>query len=69
MMSLNESNYERVARVMLAVVLFIGAVLMEFSALGIILAILGVIMLVTGTIGFCPIYRMLGISTRGAGSE
>ena len=65
-MTLNVHNYDRIGRIVLAVLLFAGAVATEFSTVGIILAVLGVIMLVTGTVGFCPIYRALGVSTRGA---
>ncbi len=60
----NESNTDRVIRVVAAVVL--GAVAFWLgiaSVLGIILAIVAVVLLVTAAVGFCPLYRVFGLST------
>jgi hypothetical protein len=34
------------------------------SVLGIILLVVAAVMLATAVVGFCPLYRLLGISTR-----
>ena len=61
----NESNADRIIRVIVAIVAFVVAGMVGFgSVLGIILAVVGVIMLVTAAIGFCPLYRVFGISTK-----
>ena len=41
-----------------------GAFAVGFGSVGgIILAVVGVVMLVTAAVGFCPLYRVFGIST------
>lgn len=63
-MGKNVSNADRVIRVIVAIIAFVIAAMVGFgSVLGIILAIVGVIMLVTAAIGFCPLYRVFGINT------
>jgi len=58
----NEHNYDRIFRVVLAVILFAGGA--AVGGLGFVVGgVLGLIMLVTGTVGFCPIYSVLGVST------
>lgn len=64
-MGKNVSNADRVIRVIVAIIAFVIAAMVGFgSVLGIILAIVGVIMLVTAAIGFCPLYRVFGLSTK-----
>lgn len=55
-MVINESKDDRITRVIL------GVVLIGLGGLGF-LSIFGVIALVTGIIGFCPLYKVLGRST------
>lgn len=55
-MVINESKDDRIKRVIL------GVVLIGLGGLGF-LSIFGVIALVTGIIGFCPLYKVLGRST------
>lgn len=63
-MTTNESTTDRIIRLVVAVAAFIGAAALGFtSVLGIVLAVVGVVMLVTAAVGFCPLYRVLGIST------
>jgi len=63
-MTTNESNLDRIIRLVIAVAAFIGAWAVGFtSVLGIVLAVVGVIMAVTAAVGFCPLYRVFGIST------
>jgi len=63
-MTKNVGTIDRVIRVVLAIILgylyFSGIVT---GALGIILLIIGVILLFTGLVGFCALYKPLGIST------
>ena len=60
----NESNFDRMIRVVVAVVAVIGAVAVGASSLlGVVLFVVAGILLVTAAVGFCPLYRLLGIST------
>jgi Protein of unknown function (DUF2892) len=58
----NEGSVDRVARVLL------GGVLLSLVFFGphTWLGLLGIIPLFTGIVGFCPLYRALGLSTRTA---
>ncbi|HYN30072.1 MAG TPA: DUF2892 domain-containing protein [Dermatophilaceae bacterium] len=63
-MKTNEGNTDRIIRVVLAV----AAVGIAFavglgSILGIVLLVVGGVLLVTAGTGFCPLYRVLGMST------
>lgn len=55
-MVINESRDDRILRVV------VGVVLIGLGGVGL-LSIPGVIALGTGIIGFCPLYKVLGIST------
>ena len=62
----NVGSVDRVARIVLGIAL--AAVALGSSVAGPLLAVVWVIaaiMLVTGAIGFCPLYFLLGISTAG----
>jgi len=65
-MEVNESSLDRIVRVVLEIVL-IGAGLYLALQSGIVwgwlVAIVGLIPLVTGLVGFCPIYSLLKIRT------
>lgn len=58
-MKRNEHNIDRIIRLVLAVVFFALTAATSFWPL----AILGVIMLGTAAVGFCPLYAIFGIST------
>ncbi len=65
-MAHNVGNADRVVRTVLG----LGAVVWAFSigvasAVGIVLLVLAAVLLVTAAIGFCPLYRLLGIRTTG----
>jgi hypothetical protein len=63
-MNKNVSNVDRVIRLVLAVVFFGAAFAVGFGTVfGIILAVLGVVMVATAAMGFCPLYRLFGLST------
>lgn len=58
----NESNPDRIVRGVIGVLCAVGAI----SATGLLSGVLGalaVVMVVTATVGFCPMYRLLGIAT------
>ncbi len=63
----NESNLDRVIRVVLGIVLLalnLGGVVT--GSLGIVLLVVGALSFVTGLIGFCPLYALLRIRTKKA---
>ncbi len=61
----NESNLDRIIRVVLGLVALIVAFSVgASSALGIVLLVVAVVLLVTAAVGFCPLYRLLGLSTK-----
>jgi hypothetical protein len=63
-MTTNESSVDRIIRVVIAVAAFVAAFAVGIGSVGgIILAVVGVVMLVTAAVGFCPLYRVFGIST------
>jgi hypothetical protein len=63
-MKINESMVDRIIRGVLGLVLlalfFTNTVA---GTLGIVLAVVGAIALITGVVGFCPLYSLLKIST------
>lgn len=63
-MAKNESGMDRIVRLVVGVV----AVVLAFSVgagsvAGLVLLVVAAIMLVTAAVGFCPLYRVFGIST------
>jgi hypothetical protein len=60
----NESTADRIIRLVVAVVAAVAAFTVGVgSALGIVLLVVGAVMLVTAASGFCPLYRVFGLST------
>jgi Inner membrane protein YgaP-like, transmembrane domain len=63
-MNANVGSTDKVIRLVLALVAVVAAFVAGVSsALGIVLLVLGVVLAVTALTGFCPIYRVLGMST------
>lgn len=64
-MKTNESGLDRIIRIVLGIVL-LGLYLLGYAGggLGIVFVILGAIALITGIIGFCPLYSLLKFSTK-----
>jgi hypothetical protein len=63
-MKVNESTVDRVIRGVAGVILLgVGVFVVKGGALGIVLDVLGAILLVTGAVGFCPLYALFGIKT------
>jgi len=58
-MSINESSIDRALRVVLGIVVLSLVIVGPKTMWG----LLGLVPLATGLVGFCPLYRLLGIST------
>ncbi|MEZ5383615.1 MAG: DUF2892 domain-containing protein [Microthrixaceae bacterium] len=65
---LNEANWDRIARAALGVVLLIVGFAVG-GGLGVVIGVVALIPLVTGVVGWCPIYAVLGFRTNQADSE
>ena len=65
----NVGGIDRVLRVTLGLVLFLAGLflLTGKSALGVTLAVVGLLALLTGLVRFCALYLPFGISTAGSG--
>jgi Protein of unknown function (DUF2892) len=55
----NEDSIDRVIRIALGLALLSLTVVGPKSLLGLV----GIVPLVTGLVGFCPLYRLVGVST------
>jgi Protein of unknown function (DUF2892) len=67
MFKLNEASWDRILRVVLGIaLLYVGLAGVVTGTLGIVLAVSGDIFLLTGIVGFCPLYTIFGIRTRRA---
>lgn len=65
-MTINESSTDRIVRGVVGAGALIGAVVAGISGgavLAAVLGVVGVILAGTAAVGFCPIYRIFGIST------
>jgi hypothetical protein len=59
-MKINEAGWDRALRIVLGLALLSLTVVGPQTSLG----LLGLVPLATGVVGFCPLYRVLGLSTR-----
>lgn len=63
----NEGAADRAARVILGIVALVAAWmwlgLAGGAVLGIVVAVVGAVLILTGLVGFCPAYRLVGLST------
>jgi hypothetical protein len=66
-MKSNEATIDRIIRAVVGVAVLLGAFAIGSGSVAfVLLLVVGAILLVTAAVGFCPLYRMLGISTRPA---
>jgi len=65
MMRENMGKIDRVIRAAVGVALFLGALAVGGPVSRALLGLGGVIMLGTALVGFCPMYRLLGLNTCG----
>lgn len=67
MMKTNEGGVDRAVRVVLGIVALIASFMwlgvMDGNVLGIIIAAAGAVLVITGFVGFCPAYKICGLST------
>ncbi len=67
MLKLNMANWDRIARFIIGIVLLVLALTGTVTGVvGIIFDIIGAIFVLTGLVGFCPLYFVLKFSTRKA---
>jgi hypothetical protein len=60
----NESNVDRTVRGLVGAVLLIAWVAGWWTGtLAVVLGVVGIVLLATAAAGFCPLYRVFGIST------
>ena len=63
-MSANEASWDRIARVVLGVVLiYLGFSSVITGGLGIAIGIIGFVPLITGIVGWCPAYSLFNFRT------
>ncbi len=65
-MKQNESKVDRIIRVVLGIVLIALGFLFIKGTWGVVIGVVGLIPLVTGLIGFCPLYVLFKINTKGS---
>ncbi len=69
-MTTNESTLDRIIRGIVGAIALIVAVVVGMGSVGgILLVVVGGILVVTAAVGFCPLYRILGLSTARADKE
>ena len=59
-MNMNEGTIDRVVRIVLGVVLLYVGIMVVGGVWGIVIDVLGAIALLTGIVGFCPLYKLFG---------
>jgi hypothetical protein len=64
-MHTNEATWDRAARVVLGIALLALTVLGPHTLWGLV----GLVPLITGLVGFCPLYRLAGVSTCPAAAD
>ncbi len=66
----NVGSPDKIARYLIAVVAIIAAFLVGAgTVLGIILFLVAAIMVLTAALGFCPIWRIVGVNTNRSASS
>ncbi len=67
MFKLNEANWDRIGRVVIGVLLlYLGWAGVVPGGWGVFLKVFGFLPLLTGLVGFCPLYALLKFSTKAA---
>lgn len=64
-MKTNEGTPDRVVRVALGAALVAAGSVVVQGAVGVVIGVVGVVPLLTGLVGWCPIYTLLKIDTLG----
>lgn len=64
-MKTNMSSFDRVIRILIAAAcIFLYTFNIVPATVGIVLLVVAIIFLLTSIVGFCPLYKLLGISSR-----
>jgi hypothetical protein len=63
-MNQNVGSTDRIIRIVLGLILAVAGFFFMSGSLGIILGIIGLVLLVTGALSWCPLYIPFKISTR-----
>ncbi len=64
-MTLNMAGWDRIVRLIVAAILILlSAFVLRFNPLGILLAIVGAILILTSLVGWCPLYALIRFRTR-----
>lgn len=66
MFKLNEASWDRIVRVVLGIVLLYVGLGVVTGGWSILSMVVGAVLLLTGLLGFCPLYALFKISTRRA---
>lgn len=61
---MNEASWDRIARVILGAVLLVLGLVVVNGGWGVAIIVVGLIALVTGAVGFCPIYWITKFRTK-----
>jgi len=65
MFTANESTVDRVIRFILgAVLVYVWYVALVTGVLATVALVIGIILMLTGLVGWCPLYSLFGMSTR-----
>ena len=63
-MKINEGRTDRIIRIVLGIVMLVlGIAVLPAGWLAWVVNVLGAILLVTGIVGFCPLYALLKLNT------
>ena len=67
---MNEGTTDRIVRIVAGIALLVlGWGEIVTGTLGTIFKVLGFVPLLTGLVGWCPIYKLAGFSTRGSNNK
>lgn len=61
---INEANWDRVARVIAGVVLLVLGWVVIGGTVGTVIGVVAFVPLLTGLVGWCPLYSVLNIATK-----
>ncbi|MEZ5225389.1 MAG: DUF2892 domain-containing protein [Acidimicrobiales bacterium] len=65
-MTVNEASWDRIARIVLGVVLAIVGFAVMGGTAGAVVGVIALVPLLTGAIGWCPLYSLFKFRTNGA---
>jgi hypothetical protein len=67
MFKINEANWDRIGRVVIGILLlYLGWAGVVTGGWGVFLKVIGFVPLLTGLVGFCPLYGLFKFSTKTA---